>query len=124
VVSVIDGQPFDVRVVNGVPVVSAPEEIDIGNAEQFRSALLSAASRNPTIVVDLSSTEYCDSSGLNVLVRSLRNAQSQGGEVRLVATTPAVQRILNVTGVGRIFAVYASTDDALAKRSPTFVPAS
>jgi anti-anti-sigma factor len=118
------GQPFEVRVIDGVPVVSAPEEIDISNAEQFRSALLSAASTDPTIVVDLSSTEYCDSSGLNVLVRSLRRAQTGGGEVRLVATTQAVQRILNVTGVGRIFPVYANVEDALAKRSPTFVPAS
>ncbi len=118
------GQPFEVRIVGGVPVVSAPDEIDISNASEFRSALQSAAAGHPTIVADLSATEYCDSSGLNVLVRALRRAQEQGGEVRVVASTSAVLRILNVTGVGRILKVYANLADALADRAPTFVPTS
>ncbi len=117
------GQPFGLRIIGGVAVVSAPEEIDISNAAEFRSALQSAAG-HPMIVADLSSTEYCDSSGLNVLVRALRRAQEQGGELRLVAGTSAVLRILNVTGVGKILKVYANLEDALADRAPTFAPAS
>jgi anti-anti-sigma regulatory factor len=34
---------FPVEVLGGVPVVAAPEEIDITNAEALRSALLTAA---------------------------------------------------------------------------------
>ena len=34
---------FPIRVVEGVPVLAAPEEIDITNAEALRSALLNAA---------------------------------------------------------------------------------
>ncbi len=41
-----DGRcPFEV--VNGVPVVTAPEEIDITNAPELRSALLEAAAGIP-----------------------------------------------------------------------------
>jgi anti-sigma B factor antagonist len=118
------GQPFEVRIVGRVPVVSAPEEIDISNAADFRSALQSAVAGHPTIVADLSSTEYCDSSGLNVLVRALRRAQEQGGELRLVARASAVLRILNVTGVGQMLKVYGNVEDALADRAPTFAPTS
>jgi anti-sigma B factor antagonist len=118
------GQPFGVRIVGGVPVVSAPEEIDISNAAEFRSALQSAVASHPMIVADLSSTEYCDSSGLNVLVRAFRRAQERGGELRLVASTNAVLRILNVTGVGKMLKVYANLPDALADRAPTFAPTS
>lgn len=118
------GQPFEVRIVGGVPVVSAPEEIDISNAAEFRSALQSAAARHPMIVADLGSTEYCDSSGLNVLVRALRRAEEHEGELRLVARTSAVLRILNVTGVGKILKVYANVEDALADRAPTVAPTS
>jgi anti-sigma B factor antagonist len=107
---------FEIREIGGLPVVSAPEEIDIGNAAQLRSALVSAAAGHPTIVVDLSSTEFCDSSGLNVLVRALRRAQDDGGEVRLVATTAPVLRILAVTGVGTVFSLFASLAEALADR--------
>jgi anti-sigma B factor antagonist len=121
VVSVMAGQPFEVRIIGGVPVVSAPEEIDISNAGDFRAAFQSAAGHS-TVVADLSVTEYCDSSGLNVLVRALRRLQEQGGELRLVARTSAVLRILNVTGVGKMLKVYASLEDALADRAPTFAP--
>jgi anti-sigma B factor antagonist len=117
------GQPFEVRIIGGVPVVSAPEEIDISNAGEFRAALQSAGG-HATIVADLGLTEYCDSSGLNVLVRALRRVQEQGGELRLVARTSAVLRILNVTGVGKMLKVYANLEDALADRAPTFVPTS
>src|SRR5712672_3598499 len=44
---------FPVEVVGGVPVVAAPEEIDITNAEALRSALLTAAANgHGTLVVD------------------------------------------------------------------------
>jgi anti-sigma B factor antagonist len=107
---------FTVREIDGLPVVSAPEEIDIGNAAQLRSALLRAAADHPVIVVDLSGTEFCDSSGLNVLVRALRRAQADGGEVRLVATTAPVLRILSVTGVGTVLPLFASVAEALVGR--------
>ena len=37
--------------INGVPVVEAPEEIDICNAEQLRIVLLEAASRGHATIV-------------------------------------------------------------------------
>jgi len=110
----VSAQPFEVSEVGGLPVVAGPEEIDIRNAGQLRSALLTAAARHSTVLVDLSQTEFCDSSGLNVLVRALRRAQADGGQVRLVATRPAVLRILSVTGIGHLFSVYGSLDEALA----------
>ena len=48
-----DGR-FPFEVVNGVPVVTAPEEIDITNAPELRSALLEAAAHgHGTLVADL-----------------------------------------------------------------------
>ena len=45
---------FPVKVVEGVPVVAAPEEIDITNAAVLRSALLKAAANgHGTLVVDM-----------------------------------------------------------------------
>ena len=45
---------FPVEVVRGVPVVAAPEEIDITNAEALRAALLTAAANgHGTLVVDM-----------------------------------------------------------------------
>ena len=56
---------FPVRITRGVPVVTAPEEIDITNASQLRAALLHAAARpGPALVVDMTRTRFCDSAGL------------------------------------------------------------
>ena len=55
---------FPVEMVNGVPVVAAPEEIDITNAGELRTALLESAARRPgSFVVDLTRTQFCDTSG-------------------------------------------------------------
>ena len=63
---------FPVEVVRGVPVVAAPEEIDITNAEALRAALLTAADGHGTLVVDMTQTRFCDSSGLHVLIAAHR----------------------------------------------------
>ena len=116
-------QPFEVRESAGLPVVVAPGEIDVRNSDQLRSALLRAQALNPVVVVDLSGTQFCDSSGLSVLVRALRRTQADGGEVRLVVSTAAVLRILSVTGIGSIFGLFGSLQEALAAPPPELAPA-
>jgi anti-sigma B factor antagonist len=111
---------FPVQVVDGFAIVTAPDEIDVANAARFRAALLTAADAGrPAIVVDMTATEFCDSTGLNVLVRALRQADQAGSEIRLVVRTTALQRILTVTGVDGMFGRYENLDQALAIDQPT-----
>jgi anti-anti-sigma factor len=105
---------FPVSVRDGLAVVATPEEVDISNAGLLREALLSAtASGQPVIVVDMSGTEFCDSTGLNVLVRALGQAADVGSELRLVMGGAGLQRILMVTGVAGMFRVYETLGQAL-----------
>ena len=105
---------FAVEVVEGVPVVTAPEEIDIANAAGLQAALLEAAGPGRAmVVVDMSRTRFCDSAGLNALVGAARQARADGGEVRLVIVGEAVARIVALTGVDRVIPIYASLEDAL-----------
>lgn len=105
--------------VEGLAVVTTPDEIDVANAAHFRAALLAAAEfGRMAIVVDMSRTEFCDSTGLNVLVRALRQADQVGTEIRLVVQATALQRILTVTGVGSMFGRYDDLDQALRTEEP------
>ena len=105
---------FPVEVVQGVPVVTAPEEIDLANAAGLRAALLDVAGPGRAlVVVDMSRTRFCDSAGLNALVAAARQARADGGEVRLVVVGEAVARIVALTGVDRVIPVYAGLEDAL-----------
>ena len=57
------GYPFEM--VGGVPVVTAPAEIDATTAGQLRAILFEWQSRgHTTVVVDLTRTQFGDSTGL------------------------------------------------------------
>jgi anti-anti-sigma factor len=106
---------FPVEVVSGVPVVTAPAEIDIGNAPGLRAALLEAAAHGSrTLVVDMAQTQFCDSAGLNVLVRAHKRARTEGGELLLVICAAAVLRIFAVTGIDHLIPHFPSLPQALA----------
>ena len=106
---------FPVEMAAEVPVVAAPEEIDIGNAAGLRAALLQAAAHgNQTLVVDMSRTQFCDSAGLHVLVRAHKRAQAGGGELLLVICGAAVLRIFAVTGIDRLIPHVPTLGQALA----------
>jgi anti-sigma B factor antagonist len=106
---------FRVEMVNGVPVVAAPEEIDITNAAGLRTALESAAHGPGTFVVDLTRTQFCDTSGLHALVGAQRRALAAGGGMLLVTPGAGVLRIFAITGLDQVFPSYASLEEALAQ---------
>jgi anti-sigma B factor antagonist len=109
---------FPVEMVSGVPVVVAPEDIDITNAAGLRAALLEADRRGPgRVVVDLSRTQFCDTAGIHALVGAHKRAEAGHGEVRLVVTGPAVLRIFALTGLDRVIPHSASLEEALAAAS-------
>jgi anti-anti-sigma factor len=109
---------FPVEVVGGVPVVAAPEEIDITNAEALRSALLTAAAAadgHGTLVVDMTRTQFCDSSGLHTLIAAHKHAGAEGREVLLVIPSTAVLRVFALTAMDRVIPNFTTLAEALAQ---------
>ena len=113
----LDGR-FPLEVVSGVPVVTAPEEIDITTAPELRTALLEAAAHgHGTLVVDMTRTRFCDSSGLHTLLAAHKRAQAEDGELRLAITAAPVLRVLALTGIDRMIPNFTTLDEALAQTS-------
>lgn len=107
---------FPVELVEGVPVVATPEEIDITNAEALRSALLKAATNgHRTLVVDMTQTQFCDSSALHTLLAAHKRAEAEGREVLLVMASTAVLRVFAITGVDHMIPNFTSLPEALAQ---------
>jgi anti-anti-sigma factor len=105
---------FPVLWLGRTAVISLPVEIDITNAGAVREDLLSVLNREPaTLIVDMSGTTFCDSAGVNALVRAHRRATASETKIRLVLTAPAVLRVLAITGVDRLIKVYPSVAGAL-----------
>jgi anti-anti-sigma factor len=97
-----------------VAVVTMPEEVDITCADDIREQLLSVVNQGPTVLVaDMGRTKFCDSAGVTALVRTFRRANEGGTKFRLVATSPAVLRVLEITGVDRLIDTFGTLREAL-----------
>jgi anti-sigma B factor antagonist len=109
---------FQVEMIEGVPVLAAPEEIDITNAGGLRTALLESARHGPRgFVVDLTRTHFCDTSGLHALVGARKRAEAEGSDMLLVMPGAGILRIFAITGLDEVFPSFASLEEALAQLS-------
>jgi anti-sigma B factor antagonist len=97
-------------------IVTLPAEIDATNSGQVETDLVSACVPGTSVLVaDLSGTTFCDSSGLRVLVRTDQFAESAGIEFRLVVTSAAVLRALELTGLKETLRLYPSVEAASSR---------
>jgi anti-sigma B factor antagonist len=99
-----------------VPVVVVlPAEIDVTNSEQVYEQLLAALAPGvSTVVADLTSTVFCDSSGVHAIMHAYESAAARDVRMRLaVSPATSVRRVLELIGVGRLMPVYPSLAEAL-----------
>jgi stage II sporulation protein AA (anti-sigma F factor antagonist) len=65
------------------------------------------------LLLDLSSVPFMDSSGINIILRAYRETRQVGGSVGLIDPAPAVQRILDLTGVSLTVPSFRTAAEAL-----------
>jgi anti-sigma B factor antagonist len=88
--------------------VIATGEIDLYTAPKLQTDLaviVDGVGPAARVVIDMSGVEFCDSTGMNVLLSCLRQVRGRGGELELAAPRPAVKKILQVTGLDAVFTV-------------------
>ena len=91
--------------------------LDLATSPTIRAALTDAADKgHRNIIVDLSGLEFLDSTGLGALIGAHRRAGEHEGSLRLVVREGPILRLLNITGLIRIFAVFHSLEDARANQ--------
>jgi anti-anti-sigma factor len=92
-------------------------EIDHTSAETFERTLIDHLLRDTDrLELELSHVGFFDCAGLNALLRARRVADHTGANLELTAVSPAVHRLLELTGTGRLFS-RAENTSALPERS-------
>jgi anti-sigma B factor antagonist len=93
-------------------IVTISGEIDLYTAPRLHSELVGVLDDGMPgrVVIDMSGVEFCDSTGMNVLLSCLRRARERGGELEIAAPRPAVRKILQVTGLDSVFTLVADAD--------------
>ena len=91
-------------------VVALSGEIDLYTAPRLQSRLASELNVDHPVrlVVDMSGVDFCDSTGMNVLLAAHRRAREDGGDLQLAAPRSAIRKVLQVTGLESVFTVLDS----------------
>jgi len=102
---------------DGMVVVDVEGEIDIYTAPRLRELLIDLVSQGSyQIVVNLEKVGFLDSAGLGVLVGGLRRVRAHDGSLDLVCMRERILKILKITGLTEVFAIYETADQAIAAK--------
>jgi RNA polymerase sigma-70 factor (sigma-E family) len=109
------GPGLPVRRVGGYAAAALPGEIDLVNALEIRDRLCAVIdSAAPGLIVDMSATRFCDSTGLAVLLWAYRRAQARGVWLRLVVPHPHVRKMVRLVTLDGLIPVHPSVAEAVA----------
>lgn len=108
---------MDDRAARVMPVVVVlPAEIDVTNSGQVYEQLVAALAPGvDAVVADMTSTVFCDSSGVHAIMHAYESAAARNVGLRLaVSSNTSVRRVLQLIGMARLVPVYESLQEALA----------
>jgi anti-sigma B factor antagonist len=98
---------------DGLGVVALAGEVDIDTAPQFRLAVKHAIDAGASsLIVDMAQVTFIDSTALGILVSGVRQARQRDGALAVVCTEENINRVFELTGLNRIFAICATREAA------------
>ena len=106
---------IDVEREGAATVLVLRGDLDLSTAGQLRDALVEVIDDGARTVIDLEAVDFLDSAGLGILVGGLKRARTHGGELELVCSSHGVLKPIEITGLDRVFTIYSSREEALAK---------
>jgi anti-sigma B factor antagonist len=100
---------------DGIEVVDVEGEIDIYTAPRLRELLIDLVTQNNyQLIINLDEVGFLDSTGLGVLVGSLKRVRAHDGSLDLVCTRERILKIFKITGLTKVFSIYDTVDQAIA----------
>ncbi len=104
-------------------LISLTGEIDLYTAPEFKQQLLDViAQGGKEVVVDFSDTTFIDSTTLGVLVGGVKRLRTNDGQLSLVCSDRNITKIFEITGLDRVFTIYPTREEAVAKLSSSGQP--
>jgi len=91
---------------NGKTVtISVSGKFDFQLYDEFRSSYVDTQGAGIQYMVDLSGTDYLDSSALGMLLLLREHAGGEGSKIDIVNASPDVKKILDVANFGKLFEI-------------------
>jgi len=101
-----------------VTVISVAEYLDATTSEEA-TAFLSAEidGGHARLVLDMGRVTYLSSAGLRVILGTLKEARSGGGDLRLAGAQGNVRRVVDLAGLAQIIQIFPTAEEAVASYS-------
>lgn len=88
----------------GRHVVSPAGEIDVATYRKLREVINELLTVGHVhLVVDLSNTDFVDSTGLGALIGARRRAHALKGSLAIRCDNPKIMKVFTMTGLDRVF---------------------
>ena len=95
----------------GTVILKLIGEVDLSCAQDARGAILKEIREGESLLVDLSETEYMDSSGVACLVEGMQASEKKGGEFALLGINDTIREVLEIAKLDQIFRLFASREE-------------
>ncbi|MEN3533727.1 STAS domain-containing protein [Microbispora sp. ZYX-F-249] len=106
--------PVSAPVADHVLVVALDGALDYTNAERLRQDVEAAlGEERRELVLDLTLLNFCDSTGIRILLSVRKLLQERNGTVTLAGLNPRLARIFRTTGLINAFAVAPGLAEAV-----------
>ncbi|MFD0856647.1 STAS domain-containing protein [Actinomadura adrarensis] len=108
---------FTVEVIeasDGCAVVRVAGEVDAATAPGVREKVLELVAKGSAhLIVDLTDVGFLDSTGLGMLVGSLKRVRVHEGSLMVVTSAEHIRRVFRITGLHNVFPLPTSVLDAV-----------
>lgn len=91
----------------------AVEELDAGNAGEFKRDMAPILETDTRLVIDFSRLRFIDSSGLGAVLSCLRQLSAKGGDLKLCGMSKQVRATFELVRMHRIFDIFATCEEAV-----------
>jgi anti-anti-sigma factor len=110
-------EQLELEQVGSVLVAHVSGEVDLSNATSVTERLVDAMPNSATaLVLDLSGTQYLDSSGVRMLFELAQRLRNRAQDLEIVVPDDSnVKRVLLLTEVERVVPMSSSVDSAVGR---------
>ena len=101
---------------SGSTVVLQPKgRLDSNSSKAFEEHVMRILEADvPSVVIDFAGLDYISSAGLRVLLMAAKRSKAANGRLALCALSSSIREVFDMSGFGKLFAIFASKDEALA----------
>lgn len=96
-----------------VSIAEIQGEIDVYTSPKLKESLTKLIEKGKyNIIIDLEGVRYIDSTGLGVLIGTLKKVREHNGTISIICCNPQIKKIFNITGLIKIFGIYKTAEEA------------